>query len=40
VRPYYSRAPRRAGYVLGYASLSERDIETGIRRLAEALHEL
>jgi DNA-binding transcriptional MocR family regulator len=40
VRPYYSRPPRRAGYVLGYAALSPRDIDTGIRRLAAALREL
>jgi len=40
VRPYYTRPPRRAGYVLGYAALSPRDIDTGIRRLAAALKEL
>jgi GntR family transcriptional regulator/MocR family aminotransferase len=40
VRPYYARPPRRAGYVLGYAALSEADIEEGIRRLAEALASL
>ena len=40
VRPYYTRPPRRAGYVLGYAALPERDIDEGIRRLAEALREL
>jgi GntR family transcriptional regulator/MocR family aminotransferase len=40
VRPYYSRPPRRAGFVLGYASLSPRDIDAGIRRLAGALRSL
>ena len=40
VRPYYTRPPRRAGYVLGDAALSERDIDAGIRRLAAALREL
>jgi GntR family transcriptional regulator/MocR family aminotransferase len=40
VRPYYTRPPRRAGYVLGYAALPERDIDEGIKRLAEALREL
>ena len=40
VRPFYTRPPRRAGYVLGYAALPERDIEIGIRRLAAALREL
>ncbi len=37
VAPYYRRRPRRAGYVLGYAALSERDIDEGIRRVADAL---
>lgn len=40
VRPYYTRPPRRAGYVLGYAALGERDISEGIRRLGEALASL
>jgi GntR family transcriptional regulator/MocR family aminotransferase len=40
VRPFYSRPPRRAGYVLGYASLSEREIDAGIRLVAAALREL
>jgi GntR family transcriptional regulator/MocR family aminotransferase len=40
VRPYYTRAPRRAGYVLGYAALDEAQIDEGIRRLAAALAEL
>jgi GntR family transcriptional regulator/MocR family aminotransferase len=39
-RPFYSRPPRRAGYILGYAALGERDIDEGIRRLAQALREL
>ena len=39
-RPFYSRPPRRAGYVLGYAALSERDIDEGIKRVAQALREL
>ena len=34
IGPYYLRPPRRAGLLLGYASLTERAIETGIRRLA------
>jgi GntR family transcriptional regulator/MocR family aminotransferase len=37
VRPYYTRPPRRAGYVLGYASLDEAAIDAGIARVAEAL---
>jgi GntR family transcriptional regulator/MocR family aminotransferase len=40
VRPYYSRPPARAGFVLGYAALGERDIDEGIRRLAAALRGL
>jgi hypothetical protein len=40
VRPYYTRPPRRAGYVLGYAALPERDIDEGIRLLAAALRAL
>jgi GntR family transcriptional regulator/MocR family aminotransferase len=39
-RPFYSRPPRRAGYILGYAALSERDIGEGIRRVAQALRSL
>jgi len=34
VAPYYIEPPRRAGLILGYASLTESDIRTGIRRLA------
>ena len=37
VDPFYIKAPRRTGVVLGYAPLSEREIREGIRRLAEAL---
>jgi GntR family transcriptional regulator/MocR family aminotransferase len=40
VRPYYTRPPRRAGFVLGYAALSEAEIDEGIRRLSLALAEL
>jgi GntR family transcriptional regulator/MocR family aminotransferase len=35
VAPYYIEPPRRAGLILGYASLTERQIRTGISRLAE-----
>jgi GntR family transcriptional regulator/MocR family aminotransferase len=35
--PFYARPPRRAELLLGYASLSEREIGVGIRRLAEAV---
>ena len=34
VAPYYIEPPRRAGLILGYASLTEAEIRTGIRRLA------
>ena len=34
VAPYYIEPPRRAGLILGYASLTEREIRTGIGRLA------
>jgi GntR family transcriptional regulator/MocR family aminotransferase len=37
VDPFYIKAPRRTGVVLGYAPLSEREIREGIRRLAEAV---
>jgi GntR family transcriptional regulator/MocR family aminotransferase len=40
IRPYYTRPPRRAGFLLGYAALSEGEIDEGIRRLAAALAEL
>jgi GntR family transcriptional regulator/MocR family aminotransferase len=34
VAPYYSRPPRRAGLLFGYASLTESEIRAGIRLLA------
>jgi GntR family transcriptional regulator/MocR family aminotransferase len=34
IAPYYSRAPRRAGLLFGYASLTESEIRAGIRLLA------
>jgi GntR family transcriptional regulator/MocR family aminotransferase len=34
VAPYYIEPPRRAGLILGYASLAEREIREGIGRLA------
>jgi GntR family transcriptional regulator/MocR family aminotransferase len=34
VAPFYHKPPKRAGLLLGYASLSEEDIRRGIRRLA------
>lgn len=37
VDSFYLRPPRRTGLVLGYASLNERQIREGIRRLADAL---
>jgi GntR family transcriptional regulator/MocR family aminotransferase len=37
VRPFYQRAPTRAGLLLGYASLDEEAIREGVRRLASAL---
>ncbi|MBI2218298.1 MAG: PLP-dependent aminotransferase family protein [Candidatus Rokubacteria bacterium] len=37
VAPYYSRPPARAGLLLGYASLTDRQIHEGIRRLAEVV---
>jgi GntR family transcriptional regulator/MocR family aminotransferase len=40
VRPYYTRPPARAGYVLGYAALSEARIDEGMRRVAAALEGL
>jgi GntR family transcriptional regulator/MocR family aminotransferase len=36
IAPYYARAPRRAGLLFGYASLSEAEIRTGIRLAAKA----
>jgi GntR family transcriptional regulator/MocR family aminotransferase len=37
VAPYYLRPPRRTGILLGYGPLSQRQIRTGIERLAAAL---
>jgi len=37
VLPCYSRPPRRAGLLFGYAALTEAGIRTGIRRFAAAL---
>jgi GntR family transcriptional regulator/MocR family aminotransferase len=37
VRPFYLSPPKRAGLLLGYASLTEREICEGIRRLATVL---
>lgn len=37
VRPFYLSPPKRAGLLLGYASLTEREISEGIRRLATVL---
>ena len=37
VAPYYTRPPRRAGLLLGYASLPETAIRAGVRRFAEVL---
>jgi GntR family transcriptional regulator / MocR family aminotransferase len=34
VNPYYVTPPSRAGFVLGYASLSEKEIRAGVRVLA------
>jgi GntR family transcriptional regulator/MocR family aminotransferase len=37
VAPFYSTPPLHAGLLLGYASLSEKEITEGIRRLASVL---
>jgi GntR family transcriptional regulator/MocR family aminotransferase len=37
VAPFYLTPPPHAGLLLGYSSLSEKDIDEGIRRLATAL---
>jgi GntR family transcriptional regulator/MocR family aminotransferase len=37
VTPYYFKPPRRAGFLVGYTPLDERDIREGIRRLANAI---
>jgi GntR family transcriptional regulator / MocR family aminotransferase len=34
---FYSRPPRRAGFLFGYASLTEADIRAGVRRLAKVV---
>jgi len=38
VWPHYVRPPREAGLLLGYASLTEREIRAGVKLLAEVLH--
>ena len=37
VAPYYLRPPRRAGLLLGYTCLQEREIRAGVRALAGAV---
>ena len=37
ISPYYSRPPRRAGLLFGYASLTEAEIRAGIRRFATVI---
>jgi len=37
VTPYYLRPPRRAGVLMGYASLAERDLRAGVRLFAEVV---
>jgi GntR family transcriptional regulator/MocR family aminotransferase len=37
ITPYYSQPPRRAGLLVGYASLTEAEIRAGIRLLAAAV---
>ncbi len=37
VLPYYFTPPKRAGFLLGYAALNERDIREGVKRLAQAI---
>jgi GntR family transcriptional regulator/MocR family aminotransferase len=37
VRPCYLEAPRRGGLLLGFASLNERQIQAGVRRLAKVI---
>ncbi len=39
VAPYYLRAPREAGLLVGYGSLNEREIRAGVRVLAEVVRE-
>ncbi len=38
VTPYYETPPSRLGLLLGYGALSVREITTGVKRLAEAVH--
>ncbi|MGC1107000.1 MAG: hypothetical protein WA876_10710 [Candidatus Acidiferrales bacterium] len=38
VHSFYRKHPQRTGVVLGYASLREREIREGIRRLAATLN--
>jgi GntR family transcriptional regulator/MocR family aminotransferase len=40
VHPYYTVPPSKAGYLLGYAALSESAIDEGVRRIAESVAEL
>jgi len=35
IDPYYLKPPQRAGLILGYAALNERDIRAGVRAFAE-----
>jgi len=37
VAPFHVSPPRRAGLLLGYASLTEADIRAGVRRMADAM---
>jgi GntR family transcriptional regulator/MocR family aminotransferase len=37
VTPFYLKPPKRLGFILGYSSLSERDITEGVRRLSTVL---
>jgi len=37
VAPFYLKPPRRAGLILGYASLTEEEIRAGVERLAGAI---
>ena len=37
IEPYFVHPPKRAGFLLGYASMDERRIEEGVRRLGEVL---
>jgi GntR family transcriptional regulator/MocR family aminotransferase len=37
VAPFHVSPPRRAGLLFGYASLTEADIRSGIRRMADAV---